>query len=234
MPARHDARRAGHRASATLPELEHRYRCTPCRARPFRLSAAGGVDVLVPQAGDVRDPAESRAFLSIQRRKSRWKRGQRSFSSGRDRCGTGHGHPERPSRTGCWTPGALVGATQRQLLYECVGVMLIVVAPVIVLTLAFRVVVSRLQSTGGLPAGLELQRQGRVLDLDHPVADRSLPGGGGLGQLARAGSVSTAGAGPQQAAARGGGRHGLEMAVRLSRAGRGQRQRTCSAPRYAP
>src|SRR6202008_1149213 len=33
-----------------------------------------------------------------------------------------------------WGP---VGATQRQLLYECLGVMLLVVVPVIVLTLAF-------------------------------------------------------------------------------------------------
>jgi len=38
---------------------------------------------------------------------------------------------------GVLDPWGPVGATQRQLLYECVGVMLIVVVPVIVLTLAF-------------------------------------------------------------------------------------------------
>jgi cytochrome o ubiquinol oxidase subunit 2 len=71
-------------------------------------------------------------------------------------------------------------------------------SPSSALTLAFAWWFRASNQTGYLPAGLELQRQGRVLDLDHPAADRPLPGGGGLGQLARTRSVQAAAASPNK------------------------------------
>ena len=67
-------------------------------------------------------------------------------------------------------PKGAVGIAEKTILINSLAIMLAIVVPTIVATLALRLVVSRLQHEGDLPAGLGVFGPHRAHRLVHPPA----------------------------------------------------------------
>ncbi len=89
-------------------------------------------------------------------------------------------------------PKGDIGAQERTLILLALGVMLLVVIPVIVLTLVFRLALSRVEHQGDLRAELGAFDRHRGRRLVDPLRHRGVPGRPDLGKHPLARSLQAA------------------------------------------